>query len=427
MQKIFHWFQQSKEDKAADLRRVSRHPTFVIPVVTGLVVLLLTTMFLIFMSGGTPELRSTDTHIVIINHDKTEQTVPTRARTVSEVLERSSIKINPGDVVEPNINSEIVTDNFRINVYRAVPVTIVDGARKVFAYSAASTPRSIVKQAGMEVYPEDKLELLPADNFLTEASIGQRVVVQRSTPVNVNIYGTPVQLRSRAKTVGDLLVERGLKIDKNDVVQPVQTTPVAANMQIYLLRHGQKVATEESTIPMPEEVVEDGSLTFGSTALRQQGSAGKKVITYLIENKDGKESRRILQEITTQEPVKQITARGKAVQIPSDKQAVMAAAGISSGDYPYVDYIISRESGWCPTKWQGNIGVCPAYYQDIHSPSSGYGYGLCQSTPAGKMASAGSDWQTNAVTQLKWCSGYAKGRYGTWAAAYQRWVTYHNW
>lgn len=418
MQRVFHWLRKPRQEKAETLRRVSRHPTFVIPVVTGLVLLFLVTLFLIFMSGGTPELRSTDTHIVIINHDKTEQTVPTRARTVSEVLQRSNIKVNPGDVVEPDMDSQIVTDNFRINVYRAVPVTIVDGDRKVFAYSAASTPRSIVKQAGMEVYPEDKLELLPADNFLIEASIGQRVVVQRSTPVNVNIYGTPVQLRSRAKTVGDLLVERGLKLDKKDVVQPTKDAKVSANMQIYLLREGQKVVTEESTVAMPEEVVEDGSLTFGTVAVRQQGAPGKKVITYLIQVKDGKETRSILQEITTQEPVKQIVAKGKAVQIPSDKQAVMAAAGIKPSDYPYVDFIVSHESGWCPTKMQGSPGVCPPYAPD--SIPSGLGYGLGQATPGTKMAPFGADWKTSAVTQLKWATSYAS-RYGGWSGAYNTW------
>lgn len=427
MQRAFHWIKRANADKAGTIKRVGKHPFFAIPAVTGLVLMLLTVIFIVIMSGGAPKLRSTDTHVVIISHDKTEQAVPTRARTVDEVLKRFDIKIKPGDVVEPDLQTPIVTDNFRINVYRAVPVTIVDGDRKIFAYSAASTPRSIVKQAGLEVYPEDKLELLPAENFLTEASIGERVVIQRSTPVNVNIYGTPVQLRSRAHTVGDLLVERGLKLDNNDVVQPTKNTKVSANMQIYLLRQGQKVVTEESTIAMPEEIVEDGSLTFGTTAMRQQGQPGKKVITYLIENKDGKETRRILQEITTQEPVKQIVAKGKAVQIPSDKQAVMAAAGVAPGDYPYADYIISRESGWCPTKWQGQIGYCPPYYQELHPPSALWGYGLCQSTPAGKMASAGSDWQTNAVTQLKWCSGYAKSRHGGWAGAYNYWQTHHNW
>lgn len=430
MRKVFHWFKRANANKAATLKRVGRHPAFAIPLVTGLVLMLLTVVFLVVMSGGTPKLRSVDTHVVIITHDKTEQTIPTRAKTVSEVLERADIAVKPGDVVEPDMNTEIVTDNFRINVYRAVPVTIVDGNRKIFAYSAASTPRSIVKQAGLEVYPEDKLELLPADNFLMEASIGQRVVVQRSTPVNVNIYGTPVQLRSRAKTVGDLMVERGLKLDTKDVVQPARNTPVAANMQIYLLRQGQRVSTEESTIPMPEEIIEDGNLTFGTTALRQQGASGRKVITYLIETKEGQETRRVLQEITTQEPVKQIIARGKAVQIPSDKQAVMAAAGIAPSDYPYVDYIIGHENAlWCPTRWQGQVN-CPLYYAEKYPGAESdrtLGYGLCQSTPANKMAAAGSDWRTNAITQLRWCSSYAKSRHGGWAGAYAYWQAHRNW
>jgi hypothetical protein len=43
------------------------------------------------------------------------------------------------------------------------------------------------------------------------------------------------------------------------------------------------------------------------------------------------------------------------------------------------------------------------------------------------MASAGADWATNPVTQLKWCNGYAVGRYGSWGAAYNHWLANHNW
>lgn len=425
MHNFFKRVTKAHADKAETLRRFSRHPAFHIPLLTGLVLILLTVVGLVVFSGGKPKLRSTDTHVVIINHDKTEQTVPTRAKTVDEVLKRFDIKINAGDVVEPDLNTDIVTDNFRVNVYRAVPVTIVDNGRKTFAYSAASTPRSIVKQAGITVYPEDKLELLPADNFLTEASIGERVVIERATPININIYGTPVAMRTRAKTVGDLLTERGLKLEANDYVQPARTTPIAATMQIYLLRQGQKVVTEESVLPMPVQIVEDGSLTFGTTAVRQQGSSGKKITTSLIEVKNGKEERKVIQEIVTQEPVTQIIARGKAVQIPGDKQAVMAAAGISVGDYPYVDYIISHESGWCPTKLQGQVGYCPPYAPE--TIPSGLGYGLGQATPGTKMASFGGDWKTSAITQLRWATSYAQGRYGTWGAAYEYWTVHHNW
>jgi len=409
------------------LRRVSRHPAFAIPVITGLFIVLLTVIGIIVFSGGAPKLRPTDTHIVIINHDKKEQTLPTRAHTVGDVLKKANIALHQGDVVEPDAGTEVVTDNFRINVYRAVPVTIVDGNRKTFAFSAATTPRSIVKQSGIDVYPEDELNLLPTDNFLTEASIGQRVVIQRAMAVNVNIYGTPVQMRTHAKTVGELLKERGLKLQSNDSVQPAAGTPLSTNLQVFVLRKGTQITTEELAVPMDVQTVEDAGLTFGTMALRQQGSDGKKLVTYQLQLENGKEiSRKVIQEVITVQPVAQITARGKAVQIPSDKQAVMAAAGIAPGDYPYVDYIVSHESGWCPTKWQGQSGYCPPYYTELHSPSSSYGYGLVQATPGIKMSSAGGDWQTNPATQLRWATSYAS-RYGGWGGAYNHWVAYHNW
>jgi uncharacterized protein YabE (DUF348 family) len=408
------------------LKRVGRHPAFTIPLITFGSLILCSIVVVALLNGGSPKLTRTDSHIVIISHDNIEQTVPTSADTVGQVLNRFRIPLHDGDVVEPAQDTQIVTDNFRINVYRAVPVTIVDGAKKTFAYSAATTPRSIVKQAGIEVFPEDDLKLLPTTNFLLEGSIGQRVVIDRATPVNVNLYGTPVVMRTHAKTVGDLLIERGLLLQQDDVVQPSTAAPVTANMQIFVLHKGQKVVSEESTIDMPTQIVEDGSLTFGTTAVRQQGSPGKKLTTYLISTAvDGTQTRKEIQQVTTVQPVTQITARGKAVQIPSDKQAVMAAAGIAASDYPYVDYIVSHESGWCPTKLQGHPGICPPY-APAEIPG-GLGYGLGQATPGTKMAAFGADWQTSAVTQLKWATSYADGRYGSWGAAYNHWTTYHNW
>jgi len=411
--------------KFLDFKRVHRHPAFRVPFITVSSLALLTLVGIFILGGGSPKLRDTDTHVVIISHDDTEQAVPTRERTVADVLKRNTIPINEGDVVEPSLDTEVVTDNFRINVYRAVPVTIVDNGKKTFAYSAATTPRSIVKQAGIEVYPEDTLELIPTQNFLIEGSIGERVVVQRATPVNINIYGTAVQMRTLATTVDELLRERGLKPDSSDSIQPAKNVTITPNMQIFVLRQGQQVVTEEAVVPVVRQVIEDESLSFGTQATRQVGAPGKKLITYLIETKDGVQTRRNIQEITIQEPVTEIIVRGKAVQIPSDKQAVMAAAGIAPGDYAYVDFIVSHESGWCPTKLQGQIGYCPPYAPEVIP--AGLGYGLGQATPGTKMAVYGADWKTSVVTQLKWASAYTKGRYGTWAAAYNYWQSHRNW
>lgn len=58
------------------------------------------------------------------------------------------------------------------------------------------------------------------------------------------------------------------------------------------------------------------------------------------------------------------------------------------------------------------------------NPVSG-AYGIPQSLPGDKMATAGADWQTNPATQIKWGLGYIKSVYGTPCGAWQNEVNYH--
>lgn len=366
--------------------------------------------------------RATDSLVVIISHDKVEQTVPTRQTTVGELLQTLNIRLKQGDIVEPAAVTEIKQDDFRINVYRAVPIEVVDNGRKSFTFSAATTPRSIAKQAGAVVYPEDKLRIKPVTEFLADGTLGQQVIIDRAMQVTLNLYGDIVTVRTQAKTVGALLKEKNISLGKDDKVQPVANAPLAAGGQVYLLRQGTQIASVTEEIAMPQEIITDAGLAFGTSAVRQQGTPGQKVITYQINLQNGKEiSRTAIQTATTREPVKHVVVQGASL---SGIKGNMALAGIAPGDYNYVDYIISHESGWCPTKAQGQYGSCPPFSGSV--PTYG-GYGLCQSTPPQKMASAGADWQTNPVTQLKWCHNYAMARYGSWQAAYNRWLATKNW
>jgi hypothetical protein len=61
------------------------------------------------------------------------------------------------------------------------------------------------------------------------------------------------------------------------------------------------------------------------------------------------------------------------------------------------------------------------WYAD--NPSSG-AYGIPQSLPGSKMASAGSDWQTNPKTQIKWGLGYIQSVYGSPCDAWNHEVKY---
>lgn len=393
------------------LRRISKKPLFTVPLATFMVLLLAVVAGLFITSGGHPQLRPDSPNVVVVTYDKQERTIPTSANTVGELLKRLDVRLRPGDVVEPAANTEILGDNFRINVYRAVPVTIVDGDQKTFTYSAAATPRSIVKQAGVTVYPEDELELLPTDNFLNESSIGERVVITRATPVTVNLYGTPVTMRTHASTIGELLKEKNIRLGKNDSVQPAQETPIAAGAQVFLIRKGTQIQTVEEPIAMPVETVDDDSLSFGVTAVRQQGAPGKRLVTYQIQLQNGQETGRTkIQEVVGQEPVKQIVARGTHFDIAKSKTAVLAAAGIPQGSYAQADYVIEHESHWNPAAL--NSKGCA---------------GLGQACPGSKLINVCPNWKTDPVCQMKFFNKYAVDRYGGWSGAYQHKVSYGWW
>lgn len=402
-------------------RLLSMHP-LAVPVVTITVLLGLTGSILLILGQRNHLVPPQDAKIVIISHDNQQQIVPSKEPTVGELLDKLHLVLGEGDVVEPAATTVIDQDQFRVNIYRAVPVQIVDSGHKTFAFSAAKTPRAIALAAGNAPYPEDIITTEPADDFLRSGAIGEQVVINRATPVNVDLYGTPVVLRTHAATVGELMKEKKIKLEPKDQVSVPPTTPISANQSIAFIRTGSKVETVTEEITMPVQTINDASLAYGTNAVRQQGAPGQQIVTYQVELVNNVVTRRtVIQKVVTKAPVTQIAVVGSSL---SGIKGDMALAGIPPGDYQYVDYIISRESGWCPTKWQGEPGACPPFHG---TPGPGLGYGLGQATPGSKMSAYGADWATNPVTQLKWANGYAKGRFGTWAAAYAYWVSHHNW
>lgn len=84
----------------------------------------------------------------------------------------------------------------------------------------------------------------------------------------------------------------------------------------------------------------------------------------------------------------------------------MAAAGIASSDWGYVHYIVSKESGWNPNAINSSSGAC----------------GLIQIMPL-----HGIEDCHDPVVNLRWGNGYATGRYGSWAGAYDFWINNHWW
>lgn len=363
----------------------------------------------VILGGSGQKLRPHDAHVVFLFDKGDKRVIDTKAQTVGELISKLNLDLIPEDVVEPSLDSPIPEDNFRINIYRARPVTVIDNGVKSVTLTAQSSPRVVAQGAGLRLQPEDHATF--EEGSLNENVIGEKVVVARATPVLLNLYGAPLTSYTQAKTVKELLSEKHIKLASGETVQPSEDTKISANLPVFVLRKDAKLINEQVDIPAPEQVVNDASLSFGTTVVRQAGSPGRKAVTYILQtDADGKETgRQVIQEAVITEPVPQIVARGSTIDIGGDKTGVMAAAGIAAGDYAYANYIVSRESNW-----------------HVTAQNASGAYGLCQSLPGSKMASSGSDWATNPVTQLKWCNGYA-ARYGGWGGAYNFWVAHHYW
>ena len=86
-------------------------------------------------------------------------------------------------------------------------------------------------------------------------------------------------------------------------------------------------------------------------------------------------------------------------------QMLLPEYGFSGSQWPCLDQLWIGESDW--RWWAAN--------------SSSGAYGIPQSLPGSKMATVGSDWRTNPVTQIRWGLDYIKRSYGSPCNALSQW------
>lgn len=355
---------------------------------------------------------SSEHYITIYDGDK-RTTVRSNANTIREALERANIKVNDGDTVEPELDETITEENFNINIYRAREVLVLDGQTKKYVKTAATDPIKVAMAAGIEILDADLVKVESFDNLL-ESGMAAAYRVYHAKTIKLNFFGKPVEIRTQAKTVDEFLAERGIdtKPEVNWISVP-KNTKITDGIAFSVFRQGKQTVVIDEVTHFGEKATYDFSLDYGKREITKPGQNGSRTVTYEIDMKDGKEySRKVISSIVTKNAVTQEVKIGMKLDLPAGThEDWMAAVGISPSDYGYVNYIITRESHWNPLSRNVSSGAT----------------GLCQALPGSKMASAGADWETNPITQLRWCNGYAVGRYGSWQKAYEFWVKNHWW
>ena len=363
------------------IRLQAKHYSKKITFVSGAILMLVGGLFFVnqaLADAAKPAAKAGEKLVTIYDRGA-EKTIVTKARTIREALKLAKFSIDERqDVVEPSLDSEMVAEKYNINIFRARPITIVDGNKRLKITTAEQTPALIAKAAGIEVFEEDKTTLSNSDNMAVDGA-NMVMKIDRASMVNFVLYGKESVIRTHAKTVGELLKEKNIDPKKDDTLSVDRSAKIIPGMKIELWRNGKQTITAEEDVKFEVEKVQDANRDSGYREVKQAGENGKKNVTYEVEMKNGVEvSRKEIASVVTKEPKKQIEIVGTKSSTSFSGSFSEALARLRSCEGSY-------------TSNTGN-GYYGAYQFDKRTWGNYGGYELASDAPAAVQDEKA--WQT---------------------------------
>lgn len=239
-----------------------------------------------------------------------KQVVLTNKSKVQDVLIEANIDLLAQDAVEPGLETEINSNEFNINIYRARPVVIIDGSRRISTMSPHRSPEQIARGAGLTIFPEDQVS--SQVNFMsTGEHVGLEYVIKRAKLVNFIYYGKLTQIRTQKQTVQEFLTDKDVKLAPDDYLNVSPGDEIVDDMTLELWREGKQEIVEEKDVPFSVRRIYDHNQPVAYRKVETLGVLGKRMVTYEVEIKNGEEvSRREINSVTTLEPIEQVEVVG---------------------------------------------------------------------------------------------------------------------
>lgn len=294
-----------------------------------------------------------------------------------------------------------------------VRLRVVDNGLAVDALvdpaATAGTVEQLLSALGYKVAPEDVVYpalAAPAPSF-------GALFIQRAPDVVVLHDGETARVKSRASTVGALLTEKGITLDKDDRSEPGVDAPVVPNLTVRVVRVSTKEVKEKEAIDYESSTKDDAGIFEGETKVVTAGKAGEKEFTYKLTIEDGREVKREkVGEKVLSEPVAEVLARGtkprpKTAETGPYKDLINAAAAEYGVDGAEMMRVMLCESGGNPKSaaydsngkllYAGLFQYAPDFWNSSWNPYRSAG-----------IWDAGSQIK---ATALAWSKGW-RGRWG---------------
>ena len=261
---------------------------------------------------------------ITVDYNGDEIQLATFSSDVKGALESADLEVSDKDLVYP-APSEQVDKGDTITVRTATPVAVsIDGEEKNFD-STALTVEDLVKsldkvQPGSAVTADGKK--LDADERVAD---GMNLDVVSPKIVAINNGGKTTYTQIAAKTVGDVLKERGIKLGADDKVSPGENTPLKNGQTITVDKFTEDEVKETESFDAEPHYVDDPELAEGTEEVREEGTPGEKEITYTVKSRNGEEFSREVKDEKELKPATPATiARGTK---PAEENSAAGKAG----------------------------------------------------------------------------------------------------
>ena len=190
-------------------------------------------------------------------------------------------------------------------------ITLIDDGEIIaegITYSA--TVDGLLRERSIELFEGDKI------NFAPEKALADDMVIEvyRAMPVTVLASGEEKSYLSIKRTPFEILGDLGFSVKEDDIIVPGAFERVEANTYITLIKTASEVISEDVQIPFETKNRDNNSLEIGKSNLVQEGRDGLKTVEYEITYHDGEEVSRVVvgetiqKEMVTQ--VREIGTRG---------------------------------------------------------------------------------------------------------------------
>lgn len=271
---------------------------------------------------------------LITIHDRGEEIgLITKQKTLRAVFSEANIVLDKNDMVEPGLDKELVGNNYQVNVYRARPLVIVDGNTRQLVMTAYQTPKQIAEHAGIALRDEDNASLELTNDMLTDGA-SERMIIDRATPVELTLYGQKDTVYTQESTVKDFLREKKIVLDKKDKLSVNIDKAITAHVAIEIWREGKQTVTREEKIEPTVRQIQDTDKEVGYRKVQTAGVAGKKIVTYEIFVKNGKEVRKkAIKTVIVKKATEQVEIVGAKPSFGGDFAAALAKLRSCEGGY----------------------------------------------------------------------------------------------